>query len=217
MYNTSNNKFLLSNANGGDNVEILEIKYTVTNEEGNAEIKINDIEVANIDYEEEEIGTISKQIKIEKVQDIPTVEESTLTSISITKNPTKTEYKVGENFDKTGIEVTATYADGSTKAVTGYKVESGEELKEGQTEVTISYTENGVTKTAKISIKVTKVEEKPQQQEEPKKEENNNNVNETNGQRLPQTGISDNIIIAIVIVAIMAVVAYIKFKKYKNI
>lgn len=36
-----------------------------------------------------------------------------ITKIEITKDPTKTKYKVGESFDKTGMEIIATYSDGS--------------------------------------------------------------------------------------------------------
>ena len=51
----------------------------------------------------------------------------------------------GENFDKTGMVVTATYNDGTTSAVEGYTVTNGTKLTAGQTSVKISYTENGVT------------------------------------------------------------------------
>ena len=78
-----------------------------------------------------------------------------LTKIEITKAPNKTRYTAGENFSSTGMEVTATYSDSSTKKVTGYTITNGEDLKEGQTEVTISYTENRITKTVNQAITVT--------------------------------------------------------------
>ena len=42
---------------------------------------------------------------------------ATLSSIAITSLPTKTAYTVGETFDASGLVVTATYSDNSTKAV----------------------------------------------------------------------------------------------------
>lgn len=64
-----------------------------------------------------------------------------LQSIAITMPPTKTEYAQGENFDKTGMVVTATYSDGSKKSVTDYTVENGNNLAAGSVNVTIKYAE----------------------------------------------------------------------------
>ena len=43
-----------------------------------------------------------------------------LESIAVTTAPTKTKYKVGEIFSAAGMVVTATYSDGTTKAVIGF-------------------------------------------------------------------------------------------------
>ena len=77
-----------------------------------------------------------------------------LTGITITTPPTKTAYVVGENFDKTGMVVTATYEDSSTAPITDYTITNGTALTAGQTTVTISYTENMITKTATVTITV---------------------------------------------------------------
>ena len=77
-----------------------------------------------------------------------------LTGISITTEPTRKSYIVGQNFDKAGMVVTASYNDGSSKEITNYTVTDGESLTAGKTNVTISYTENGVTKTATQNITV---------------------------------------------------------------
>ena len=52
------------------------------------------------------------------------------------------------------MEVTATYSDESTEKVTNYSIINGESLQVGQTIVTISYTENGITKEVTQTIKV---------------------------------------------------------------
>lgn len=38
--------------------------------------------------------------------------------MTVSKAPDKTDYYPGENFDQTGMEVTVTYNDGSTKTLT---------------------------------------------------------------------------------------------------
>lgn len=81
-----------------------------------------------------------------------------LLGISITKNPTKTSYKVGDTFDPTGIEVMADYKYGDDVDVTSsvtYSVTGA--LKLTDTEVVVSYKDTilNITKTATLTIKVT--------------------------------------------------------------
>ena len=61
----------------------------------------------------------------------------------------KTEYVEGENFDRTGMEVTATYDDDSTSEVTDYTV-FPETLTADTTKVTISY--SGVETTVNVTV-----------------------------------------------------------------
>lgn len=82
-----------------------------------------------------------------------------LSSISITTNPSKTAYYKGESLDLTGIAVTAAYTSGRTEDVTSSITSSpasGTSLTEyGSQTVTVSYAENGVTKTATFTISVS--------------------------------------------------------------
>ena len=80
----------------------------------------------------------------------------TLSKITVTTNPTKTEYTVGETFDPSGIAVTATYSDNSTKAVAAgnLKYSVTAPLTEEDTSVDISYTDGGVTKSTSLIISV---------------------------------------------------------------
>jgi uncharacterized repeat protein (TIGR02543 family) len=64
--------------------------------------------------------------------------ELQVTGIEITKAPDKMTYVEGEEFDTTGMVVTATYDNGSTAAVTGYTVEP-EIMNAGTSSVTVSY------------------------------------------------------------------------------
>ena len=84
-----------------------------------------------------------------------------ITKIEITKAPTKTTYKAGEKFDKAGMEVTATYEDGTTGVITDYKVANGEKLEGGQQQVLVHYTEDDreIEAIQKITVfKMTKLE-----------------------------------------------------------
>ena len=81
----------------------------------------------------------------------------TLTGIAITTQPTKTTYAIGGSFDSTGMVVTATYDTGATKEVTGFTFSPQTFSSAGTKTVTISYTENGVTKTTTLSVTVIQV------------------------------------------------------------
>lgn len=80
-----------------------------------------------------------------------------LTGISVTTQPTKTTYAVGGSFDSTGMVVTATYDTGATKEVTGFTFSPQTFSSAGTKTVTISYTENGVTKTTTLSVTVIQI------------------------------------------------------------
>ena len=86
-----------------------------------------------------------------------TVVPVTLTKIEITAAPDKTVYTEGESFDNTGMVVTATYSDNSSKAVTGYTISPSGALAATDTVVTVSYTEGSETKTAEQAITVNPV------------------------------------------------------------
>lgn len=78
-----------------------------------------------------------------------------LSSIAVTTPPTKTEYVAGELFAPAGMVVTATYADATTAAVTSYTYAPDTALAVEDTEITITYVEGAITKTATQAITVT--------------------------------------------------------------
>ena len=59
--------------------------------------------------------------------------------IEVTKKPDKTQYKAGETFDKTGMVVTATLSDGSTRDVTDMVSAPAGTLADGTTELTLQF------------------------------------------------------------------------------
>ena len=65
----------------------------------------------------------------------------TVHHIEITTSPTKTEYTAGEDFDPTGMVVTAHYTDGTTADLSRdqYVIFYGDKLALGRTSVTIQY------------------------------------------------------------------------------
>ena len=75
----------------------------------------------------------------------------TLSSITVSKMPTKTNYVVGEAYDGSGLAITATYSDKTTKAITGYSVTGFSSAKAG--EVVISVTFEGKATSFKITVK----------------------------------------------------------------
>lgn len=140
------------------------IKVTLTVKEdsaiGDTTVKLKNIQLSNgTSATSTTIPDISKTIKIESKnsgnQSIQ--EKSKLSKIEITKVPTKTSYNEGEKVDLTGMELIATYEDGTTERVTNYEYSPKTTLKTTDKKVTITYTENGITKIIEQPITVTAI------------------------------------------------------------
>lgn len=69
----------------------------------------------------------------------------TLESIEVTKQPNKTEYEVGDKFSRSGMRVTAHFADGTSKTVLGYKIDKDGPLTLEDTVITITYQDKSTT------------------------------------------------------------------------
>ena len=79
-----------------------------------------------------------------------------LLSITVTTPPNKTAYRPGDVFDPSGMVITASYEFGLEQAVTGYTYTPSGALAEGNTQITISYSEGGVTAQTTQAITVEK-------------------------------------------------------------
>jgi len=80
-------------------------------------------------------------------------ESPTLTGIAITTQPTKTTYITGDTLSTEGMVVTATYSDGTTKAITDYAVSGFDSATAGDNKtVTVSYGGKTTTFTVKVSL-----------------------------------------------------------------
>ena len=88
------------------------------------------------------------------IQDITVGNTPNLVSIAVSVPPTKVIYKAGEYFDPSGMVVTATFDNGTTKNVSGYTYSPTRTLQQGDSVITISYTKKGITKTTTQNITV---------------------------------------------------------------
>lgn len=75
-------------------------------------LKYNDVEIKNNAF------VMPEENVVIKAEFEPVTDSATITGIAISQMPDKTEYTVGEKLDYTGLEITATYSDKSTKIVT---------------------------------------------------------------------------------------------------
>ena len=131
-----------------DNTRAVITNYTYS---PTGSLKTTDKKVT-ISYTEDNI-TKTAEVNI-TVNAKPTPEQKILTNIEITQMPNKIVYKEGETFDKTGMVVTATYSDGSRENINNYNCFPITALTTNHTHITVTYTENGRTVTAKVQITV---------------------------------------------------------------
>lgn len=80
-----------------------------------------------------------------------------LTGITLNTDNVKKTYNVGEAFSSAGLVVTAAYSNCDSKVVTPASVSAPDMTSAGTKTVTVSYTENSVTKTATYEITVSAV------------------------------------------------------------
>ena len=97
----------------------------------------DDTEVT-ITYREMGVSATAKQLVTVK---------NLLKQIAITTPPDETAYEIGDTVDLSGMVLTAYYSDGSNKEVTNYTYSPAVISSNNDTEITISYTEDGITKT----------------------------------------------------------------------
>ncbi len=77
---------------------------------------------------------------------------ATFTSITVATKPSKTQYKIGESFDKSGLVVKACYSDGSTKTVTDYTLSGFNSTSIGEKTIKVTYS----GKTTNFTVDVVK-------------------------------------------------------------
>ena len=232
-FNKETGVFNIYKAEGAKEEEIISIKYTTAGTEGTGKITLSNLKMTTIDYETKDVSNVVKEISIKKETTEPDPVEVTLKNIKITKAPKKTEYTEGEKFDKTGMVVTAEYSDGTSKEIKNYTYTPSGELNTTHKKITISYTENQITKTVEQDIVVKKVvvEDKEENKEDDNKEEPkdeqtvpgttvvvpNDKKDETTAEKdIPKAG-AKTVVSFIVIAISIAIIMYRKNKKYEDI
>jgi len=76
--------------------------------------------------------------------------KKTIVDITVTTQPDKIEYNIGEELNLTGMVVTAAYSDGSTQVVSDYTVSGFVSSTAGQKTVTVTYEDNSATFTVTV-------------------------------------------------------------------
>lgn len=80
-----------------------------------------------------------------------------LDSIIITKEPAKTSYYEGDAFSSDGLVVSAKYENGTEAIVSDKVTLEGYSSSIGTHTITVSYSEDGITKSASFTVKVSEI------------------------------------------------------------
>jgi len=83
------------------------------------------------------------------------VDNRVVTNLNVTKQPSKTEYVTGEELDLSGMEVVATYDDGSSEVVTDYVATGFDTEKVGTQSIIIG--KGSATTTINIDVRALKL------------------------------------------------------------
>ena len=115
------------------------LKITGTASTGET-VNVTDYELSGFDSSSAGTKTITVTASDKITTFEITVSEASITAISVTTMPTKTNYHIGKEFDSTGIVVTATASDGNTIDVTKDCTYSGfDSSSPKQSEITVHY------------------------------------------------------------------------------
>lgn len=120
-------------------------------EDGAHKLKVSGVASGSYAANTDEIGTEGAVIELKQFEP-----DAALTGITVTA-PTKTAYVVGDELDTTGMVVTASYDNGSSKDVTGYEV-SADLSTAGIKTVTVTYKDQ--TATFEITVYAPVTDEK---------------------------------------------------------
>lgn len=163
-YGSNNNlEILINKAEKITELDVCSLKFKVsdTTKAGTIKITTDEINISDITGNTNKVNGIEKTITVktekEDTKDEEQNIEKKLDSIAITKAPVKVKYKEGEKFNKNGLEITAKYSDGTSKKVENYTYSPSKELKLEDTNITISYTEDDITKTVVQKIEIEKL------------------------------------------------------------
>ena len=99
-----------------------------------------------------ELTYVLKTSPNEREEELHTVRLAELTGISIASLPEKTEYRLGEELDVSGLQLTLTYSDTTTRTLsTGFTVSGYDAGKAGTQTLTVAY--EGKTATFQVTVR----------------------------------------------------------------
>ena len=137
----------------GDSISKVTITPSTTSLTDNGKISISGVKIVNVSGADVTgnyaIALVKGKLKV--------THNTTLAPDRINAVKVKTSYTAGDTLNVDDITVTAYYADGYSEVVTGYttNVAAINMSVIGDKTLTVSYTENGVTKTKDITITVS--------------------------------------------------------------
>jgi len=124
----------------GESLDTTGLTLTVTYSDGSTETLTEGFNVSGFNSTTAGTKTVSVTFKGKIATFTVTVDVPTVTDITIKNQPTKTKYWIGESLDITGLTLTATYSDGSTKTITeGFTVSEFSSTTVGSKTVTVTY------------------------------------------------------------------------------
>ncbi len=136
----------------GDDISEITLTPSTTGFTDNGTISISGVKIENASGEDVtgnyEITTVDGTLKV--------THDTALAPDRIDADKTKKAYTMGDTLNVDDITVTASYEDGYSEEVTGFttNVADIDMSKAGEKTLTVSYTKNGGTKTADITITV---------------------------------------------------------------
>lgn len=212
-------ELVLNEATKVEDIDVCTLTFKVDEsvEAETIKVAMGQVKIQDISNNETTIEKIEQTIKInaeETEEEGQEGTEKTLESIEITKGPDKIAYTEGEKFDPTGMVVTAKYSDETSKVVTDYTYAPKAELGKNDTKITVSYTEDGVTKTddIEITVKEKAAQGKEEGKEDTGKGQTGKNDGTEAGKGMPYAGVKD-FIIPVIVVAIFGLISYVGYRK----
>lgn len=229
-FNSQTGEFKALKEEGAKSDEVLSIivKTKQTAQAGSTEsVTIENLNVTTTEYEKTEQETLKSNFTVEASRG---PDEIVMTELEVITPPTKTKYNAGEKFDPTGMVVIVRYSDGTSKVISEYSILPTAELTANDSKVTISYTEDGDTKTVDYKITVASGA-KDAPGEDNSKGGTTGGDNTTGGSSTTDTktdnskankaitnaGLQNIIVPALVVIIIVSAIGYTQYKKYKNI
>ena len=127
---------------------LIELHYN----DGSSQVITSDFTTSGFDSTTAGTKTVTVTYQGKTTTFTVTVKQKSLTQISVSKQPTKTSYFIGQELDTAGLQLKAEYDDGSNAAITsGFTTSGFDSTTAGTKTVTVTY--QGKTTTFTVTVK----------------------------------------------------------------